>query len=299
MERKRYILSSETLNRNGYRVLSSGIKVDNFLKNPVLLFGHNTWDAPIGKIDDIKMEGTTLTGVPVFDDSDPIGAGFKSKAENGFPFALSIGFRPLTLSSDPAHIIAGQQYETVTECELLEVSVVSIPANPDAVGLSANSETPIPALTKTHIIRMEKTTKALGLDPNATDDDIFKKVSEMALALAELQAKQAEQEIEQVLQLGIDKGMVNDQNRETYRKLAAADLDSVSTIFTTAPAPKVAEPQNVGTPRTLSAQLRPAAAANERDSWTFDDWSKKDPNGLYQLKMNDNAKYKKLAAEYK
>lgn len=300
MEGKRYILSTDGLNRNGYRVKTEGIRTENFAKNPVLLMSHSTWGMSIGRVDDIQVEGTTMTGVPVFDQSDPIGLAMKSKVDGGFPIALSIGFRPLSLSSDPLDLLPGQQFETVKECELLEVSVVTIPGNPDAVGLSANSETPIPTITPIQKkIIMEKSTKALGLAADATDEQILEAVQNLQLQAANAAANL-------VLSLGESRGMVTDANREIYRKLAASDPDSLKAIFESAPAqvpekPTTANqaPQN-GTHRTLAAQIKPTGTPATEDEETFEKLQKTTDGQarLLEIKRNDPERYRSLSLAY-
>lgn len=65
---KRIVLSTSGVNRYGYRVLTSGIQLDRFLKNPVMFFGHSTRQFPIGRWTDVKIEGDVLSGIPVFDE---------------------------------------------------------------------------------------------------------------------------------------------------------------------------------------------------------------------------------------
>lgn len=74
---KRFLLSNEKLNSHGFRVITSGIDLTNFKKNPVMYWLHvypkddgSEKGLPIGFWDDIEVNGTELTGVPVFDDSD-------------------------------------------------------------------------------------------------------------------------------------------------------------------------------------------------------------------------------------
>jgi hypothetical protein len=44
--------------------------------------------------------------------------------------------------------------------------------------------------------------------------------------------------------------------------------------------------------------VKPNVVTNERDSWDFSDWSKKDPKGLLSMKGSDLEKYNKLAADH-
>lgn len=296
MEAKRYILSSDRLNRNGYRVLTNGIKTDAFQKNPVLLLSHMTWGTSIGRVDDLQIEGGNLTGIPVFDENDPVGLMLKKKCESGHPIALSIGFRPLQTSA--TDVLPGQQFETVTECELLEVSVVTVPGNPDAVGLSANSETPIPAIPQSK--KMEKSAQLLGLAADAGDDALAQKIAELQAQSAQLLAANQKATADSVLALGASKGMVTDANRATYEKLAMSDPDSLKAIFESAPAQQPAPATNPGVSQTLAAQIRPGASAptDERAAWGFEQWSKQDPNGLLVMKQDEPDKYKALAAAY-
>ena len=115
--------------------------ISNFLKNPVLLFSHDP-SRPIGKVTDISVkpeEGFWIEAVlsAAGDVKDIV-----TKIKEGVLRAFSIGFRALDgkLAGDVWHI---------TELELWEVSIVSIPANADALfsmakGLKYGSDLYVP-----------------------------------------------------------------------------------------------------------------------------------------------------------
>ena len=299
---KRLIISTDGLNRYKFRVLSSGGKFEKYLKNPVLLFGHDWSKAPIGRLEDIKVEGDNITAIPVFDEDDELGLACKHKYEKGFLFAASIYFDPLTTSSDPALTLPGQIGETVTEWELLEVSMVTIPGNSEAaIGLSySRSSREITPLTqKTVLMDYSKIAQALGLDAaSITDDLVVLAIQNLKNQITALGASR----IDALIAVGKQAGTVTTENEETYRTLAAADFDATSALFAqkvVAPAPAPAQPAqtivgmlSAGTPGGANP---PANPADDRSSWTFDDWSKKDYKGLSALRKTDPAKYQALA----
>ncbi len=140
---KRMVLTDSSVNRYGYRVLTSGItNLEQFRKNPVLLYMHyrdEGYDGSyraIGHWDDLQIDGDQLTGVPVFDCTDPLSCAVACKYEAGTLNAVSIGFLPIATSEDKADLLPGQRRATVTRWELLEASIVDIPANANAVRLN-------------------------------------------------------------------------------------------------------------------------------------------------------------------
>lgn len=299
MDAKRCIFSTDGLNRHGYRVLSNGISLDNYRKNPVLLLSHN-WDStPIGTVEDLRIENGTLSGVPVFDENDPVGAALKMKMEKGIMSAFSIGIDPITTSAKPADLLPGQKKATVTKSDLLEISLVSVPANPNAIMLSAEAKSEIPEIVNKN---MQKSALLLGLAADAGDDDFLKKIKDLQTENAalraeadELKAAAQKSETETVLALGAQKGMVNDTNRPHFLKLAAADPAALKAMFEAAPEVKPA------TVQTLASKIKPEGkpAGEERSDWDFGKWSKEDSAGLLSMKKNDPEKYSALASAYK
>ena len=131
------ILSDNSLNGYGFRVLTSGGDFSRFLKNPMLLDTHDGWDSRsiMGIWENLRVEGEQLLADPVFDEEDPRAADMKRKYDKGFLRAASIGFRVLATSEDPEDMLPGQTLPTVTKWELMEASLVPVPANANAVRL--------------------------------------------------------------------------------------------------------------------------------------------------------------------
>ena len=52
----RFIISDESVNRYGYRILSRGMSTASFEKNPVVFYNHGTYNLPIGKGKNLQHE---------------------------------------------------------------------------------------------------------------------------------------------------------------------------------------------------------------------------------------------------
>lgn len=136
---KEVIISTEAVNCYGTRVLTSGIDLSQYGRNPVLLWMHrrawNGKDMPIGRIENLRVEDGKLIGTPVFDQADDFAKQIESKWENGFLRMASAALEPLETSSDPLLVLPGQSRETVTKSKLIEVSIVDIGGNDEALQL--------------------------------------------------------------------------------------------------------------------------------------------------------------------
>jgi uncharacterized protein len=134
-----FIASTAAIDRTGDSIKQEGFKLDNYLNNPVVFFGHNTDDHPIAKCVKIGLVNNNLTATFEFmDPAIPI-AGPKSEAvyqmiKSGYLNAVSVGFRPIDFkfSFDPDR----ENGLDFNESELTEISVVGVPANPEALVVS-------------------------------------------------------------------------------------------------------------------------------------------------------------------
>jgi Mu-like prophage I protein len=140
---KRFVIISNKVNRYGYRVDTTGMDIDQYQKNPILLFMHgrafadNTNAVPaIGHIQELQLEANgNITGVPFLSDNDEFAMQIFDKIEEGTYRMLSAGFTPTELSADLSIAQEGQLYETVTKSRLNEVSVVDIGGDDNALAL--------------------------------------------------------------------------------------------------------------------------------------------------------------------
>ena len=115
------VASFETEDRDGDVVMVNGIDLKNFKKNGPVLWSHRADLPAIGRVTKTWVDGKRLMMKILFDKLDPFAAEISRKVKDGFIKALSIGFMFLEAE--------GQK---ITKSELLEVSFVNIPANPNA-----------------------------------------------------------------------------------------------------------------------------------------------------------------------
>lgn len=137
-----FLLSDESVNSYGTRVLTAGIRLDDYEKNPVVLWNHTrAWSdredqiLPIGKIVKIWKDGDKLYGDIEFDSKDAFAVKVANKVEQGIIRACSVNISVVTTSEDESVLVQGQTRPTVVESRLREVSVVDIPANKNCVRL--------------------------------------------------------------------------------------------------------------------------------------------------------------------
>ncbi len=142
---KEMIISTSRLNSYGSRVITAGIDITQFVKNPVLLWMHRRSfhdgnPLPIGRVENVHFDGDALKGTPVFDVNDPFAKQVADKYENGFLKMCSAGLDIIETSVDPAHLLPGQTRATVLRSKLTEVSIVDIGSNDDALQLSNSGQ---------------------------------------------------------------------------------------------------------------------------------------------------------------
>ncbi len=127
-----HLISTSSIDRAGDIVEPSGANVANFMRNPVVLADHfYSIENIIGRATSVTIDKDGLTATTQFHKKG-LGAEAFDLVEAGFARAWSIGFRPTEQESlkDEKGNFKGFRF---TEWELLEYSLVAIPANPDAV----------------------------------------------------------------------------------------------------------------------------------------------------------------------
>lgn len=246
---KRFVLTDDSINRYGYRVLTSGLDSSGFEKNPVLLWAHFRDSGmpccgeqkPIGHWEDIEREDDKLTAVPYFDLQDELSKQICDKVEAGTLSAASIGFRILVISEDKADLLPGQTRGTVTKSELLECSIVDIPANAHA---TCGFSYPLNPDSIDHLIPLLSTPTPMKLKESMSALLAF-------LGISKEKASETELTDEQLTQL--------DGELSTLRASLAekdAELDTLRTSHAEALSAKDAEVQSLASQvAALSEQL--------------------------------------------
>lgn len=131
---KRVRISNESLNSYGTRVLTAGMNIEQYNRNPVLLYMHERGQV-IGLVKDLKVEGEEVTGELVFDEATELSRRCKKQWEFGSLKMVSVGIDILELSESQENLVQGQSSPTITKSKLFEVSLVDIGANDDAIVL--------------------------------------------------------------------------------------------------------------------------------------------------------------------
>jgi len=127
----RFIASDESIDRDGEVIKADGWDLKNYKKNPVVLLHHNTRDLPVGKAK-VRKDGTALLADITFAtaEENPQAELVKKLVEGGYLNTLSVQFLPSAWTDGDGKKTPRRTY---TKQELLEISVVTVPANPGAV----------------------------------------------------------------------------------------------------------------------------------------------------------------------
>lgn len=131
---KRIRMSDETLNCYGTWIKTDGINLEQFRRNPVLLWMHQRGTI-IGMIKDIRVENGEITGEPWFDEVREESKLAKQQYEKGTLRMGSPYFDIIELSEDPVQLKPGQTRPTVSRSKLVEFSMVDIGGNDNNITL--------------------------------------------------------------------------------------------------------------------------------------------------------------------
>lgn len=130
----KFVASDETIDGDGDIVRVDGWDLREFKKNPVLLWGHDKSQPPIGRVDKLEVRNKQLLAETTFMESqaNPFAEQVYQMIKGGFVRAVSVGYLPIEYRQrkDAKGNFAG--YEFLKQ-KLKELSVVTVPSNPNAV----------------------------------------------------------------------------------------------------------------------------------------------------------------------
>lgn len=128
-----FTISSAAVDRYGDTIAADGWKLTNFRKNPVVLWMHDNTMLPVAKASNVRVEDGKLKARAEFTPAEMVRYNdiVFDMLKAGFLSATSVGFVPLKYNfvDDPARRFGIDFLEQ----ELLEFSIVTVPANPEAL----------------------------------------------------------------------------------------------------------------------------------------------------------------------
>jgi HK97 family phage prohead protease len=121
------IASTAVIDRQGESIDQKGWDLANFLKNPVMLWAHQYDMLPVGIAEktEVTEQGLMMSGRFADAEANPMADNVRKLYEDGILRTVSVGFIPKERNGN-----------IITKAELLEVSFVPVPANPEALSLA-------------------------------------------------------------------------------------------------------------------------------------------------------------------
>lgn len=310
MEKRRVRITNDRLNSYGSRVLTSGLDVKQYERNPVLLYMHERGNV-IGYVKDLEKTDSEVTGELVFDEASELSIRCKKQWDFGSLKMVSAGLDIVELSDDPLLLLEGQTSPTVTKSKLYEVSLVDIGANDDAIvlkkdgkqiTLGKDSACPLPLLAKKkepliqqneEEMEMKSIAKQLGLAETASAEEISAKIETMKSETSELsKMKESRDRLELEMVTGmvskaVEDGKVNASKKDVLLNLGKEiGHERLQEVMDAVCAPKHA---------SLKAMVNSTSGAHVEDGWSKYKKLSEVPCGeIMKLKTESPAEYSRL-----
>ena len=161
-----FIASDESVDRYNEVIEAAGWQLDNYRRNPVVINSHDysTIFNILGRSDDVSVQDGKLRNRVRFALDNPLGTMAYKMARAGYVKSESVGFIPIEWVR--GNEAAGEPWRTYKKQELLEISLVAVPANPGAtIGAAVKSG----AITKGDLKAIDEILRILcpdTADPN-------------------------------------------------------------------------------------------------------------------------------------
>ncbi len=171
----RFVCSTERIARDGHVISADAWRLDDFKANPVMLFGHKDDELPIGKWSNLEIEelpegdrglvGTAHFASEEYDFAATVEKLYRCGALNAVSVRWSPNmWEPLEDDSDAVRF---------TDVDLLEISAVPVPADPDALVIATQRGilTPDAAERFAHRVGMTPKIMILGTENRTMDSE--------------------------------------------------------------------------------------------------------------------------------
>ena len=135
----RFAAATETEDR-GVRLDMDGVDLTSYRRNPVILWRHGRDAFPIGRCDDMHVDGARLIADVRWDLRDRLGREVGRRYRRGMLHAVSLGYTPLDYSMDDDGLLV------ITRWRVLELSCCTLPADRNAVRDEVKAPSPLAAV---------------------------------------------------------------------------------------------------------------------------------------------------------
>lgn len=163
--RFRFKITSETVDRSGDVIQFDGWNTKFFEENPVVLWSHSYSHLPVGKATKLEKNADekTIYMEGVFADHAQA-QDIRKLYDGGFLNACSVGFIPEDFEKND------NGGYTITQAQLLEVSICAVPCNQEALSSLAVKEFDITNLVSKNLILVKQDEEDEETDENETEE---------------------------------------------------------------------------------------------------------------------------------
>ena len=263
---KRVRISNESLNCYGTRIMTDGLDIDQYQRNPVLLYMHERGNV-IGYMKDVRKENGEVTGEPVFDEASEVSVRAAKQFDFGSLRMVSAGIDIIEMSESPELLVPGQTGRTITKSKLVEVSIVDVGGNDDALVLSKDGvrlelakdgSSPLPLLNNNQpnsaSMDLKELALSLGLDAAADENAVKARITNLLKAEGDAKSLLADKDkmtlaaITQAVEAGIADRRIPADKKDHFISLGkTVGLESLQeTISAMAPQVKLSQVLNQG-----------------------------------------------------
>jgi len=173
-----FIGSTATVDRYGDSIVQTGWEIGNYVKNPVIPWGHNYKDPAVAMATEVGLRDGNLYFKAKFPSIEELCTDPSKPSEwalfvdsiynsykGGYLRAFSVGFIPLEYEGN------WEDGYVFTKAELLEVSCVTVPANPEALVLAFKEGVLTDRQKGIMLKQADKLIKALTDNAESTDNE--------------------------------------------------------------------------------------------------------------------------------
>lgn len=206
------IVTTSDVDRYNEVIVTDGIDVSNYVeKNPVVLYGHDYYSFPVGKTLKLtQMKNKIKAQFQLAIEEYDFAATLYNLIKGGYINAVSIGGRVLEWSED---------YKQILKMEMVEFSIVAIPANPQAL-ITARSFEAVAGKSMTDVRHeAEDMAKKIMLDKleGMPDDELNDAIKGLEILLARLKETAAAP------------SLPDDKPQKTIKRFVLKDAQAVAT----------------------------------------------------------------------